>query len=103
MENLTGETPPVRYLLCVVPCKLYFLNVVTTFGVDKIHFGLIMVTAMVIGQVTPPVGINLFVGSRILGIKVEKMFKWLPIFLAVMVLDLLIVTFIPQLSLFLLG
>lgn len=79
------------------------LNVVTTFGVDKIHFGLIMVTAMVIGQVTPPVGINLFVGSRILGIKVEKMFKWLPIFLAVMVLDLLIVTFIPQLSLFLLG
>lgn len=30
MENLTGGTPPVRYLPCVVPCKLYFLSVIIT-------------------------------------------------------------------------
>lgn len=30
MENLTGGTPPVRYLLCVVPCKLYFTTIKTT-------------------------------------------------------------------------
>ena len=30
MENLTGGTPPVRYLLCVVPCKLYFISLLTT-------------------------------------------------------------------------
>ena len=30
MENLTGGTPPVRYLLCVVPCKLYFITFKTT-------------------------------------------------------------------------
>ena len=34
MENLTGGTPPVRYLLCVVPCKLYFNAVIKTFGTE---------------------------------------------------------------------
>mgnify|MGYP003196689255 FL=1 len=35
MENLTGGTPPVRYLLCVVPCKLYFASVKTTGGKER--------------------------------------------------------------------
>ena len=35
MENLTGGTPPVRYLLCVVPCKLYFASVKTTGGKEQ--------------------------------------------------------------------
>lgn len=34
MENLTGGTPPVRYLLCVVPCKLYFNDGITSSGVS---------------------------------------------------------------------
>jgi cysteine/O-acetylserine efflux protein len=37
MENLTGGTPPVRYLLCVVPCKLYFVNVkIYLFGITAL-------------------------------------------------------------------
>ena len=35
MENLTGGTPPVRYLLCVVPCKLYFASVKTAGGKER--------------------------------------------------------------------
>ena len=39
MENLTGGTPPVRYLPCVVPCKLYFDDVFTIMGVGTVATG----------------------------------------------------------------
>lgn len=78
------------------------IQVVAPFGVDPVHFGLIIVTNLVIGQVTPPVGVNLFVGSSLVPVKVERMFKWLPLFLAVLIIDLMIITYVPSLSLSLL-
>ena len=38
MENLTGGTPPVRYLPCVVPCKLYFCKLITTERISSVRF-----------------------------------------------------------------
>jgi TRAP-type C4-dicarboxylate transport system permease large subunit len=79
-----------------------FLPVVTTqLGMDPIHFGIIMVLNLCVGLCTPPVGSVLFIGCSVTGIKIEKVIKpLLPIFIA-MIVVLLLVTYIPQLSLWL--
>ncbi|WP_111309722.1 TRAP transporter large permease [Confluentibacter sediminis] len=78
-----------------------FLPVVTKLGIDPIHFGIIMVLNLCIGLCTPPVGSVLFVGVGIANTTIEKVIKPLmPLFLA-MVLALFLVTYIPELSLWL--
>lgn len=71
-------------------------------GFDPIHFGVVVVVALAIGFITPPVGLNLFVASSITGISIVEIFyKTLP-FLAALLIGLLIITFFPGLSLMLL-
>ncbi|MBT2160180.1 TRAP transporter large permease [Zobellia barbeyronii] len=78
-----------------------FLPVVTKLGLDPVHFGIIMVLNLCIGLCTPPVGSVLFVGVGIANTTIEKVIKpLLPLFIA-MVIALLLVTYIPQLSLWL--
>lgn len=78
-----------------------FLPVVTKLGLDPVHFGIIMVLNLCIGLCTPPVGSVLFVGVGIAKTTIEKVFKpLLPLFLA-MIVALFLVTYIPQLSLWL--
>ncbi len=76
------------------------LPIVTQLGVDPIQFGAIMILNCGIGLITPPVGGVLFVGSGISGIKIERLTKELLPFYLVMVLVLLMVTFIPQITMF---
>lgn len=68
-------------------------------GYNPIHFGIIMIVALAVGFITPPVGVNLFVGSSISGISLEALSKAIIPFIIVMVIILLIITFIPVLSL----
>ncbi len=78
-----------------------FLPVVTKLGLDPVHFGIIMVLNLCIGLCTPPVGSVLFVGVGIAKTTIEKVFKpLLPLFVAMLV-ALFLVTYIPQLSLWL--
>lgn len=78
-----------------------FLPVVTAIGIDPVHFGIIMVMNLCIGLCTPPVGSVLFVGIGVAGISLDKVIKPLiPLFIA-MIIVLLLVTYIPQISLFL--
>jgi len=78
-----------------------FLPVVVQLGVDPIHFGIIMVLNLCIGLCTPPVGSVLFIGCGIAGTSIAKVVKpLLPLFIAMLV-SLLLITFIPQISLFL--
>jgi tripartite ATP-independent transporter DctM subunit len=78
-----------------------FLPVVTSIGIDPIHFGIVMIMNLCIGLCTPPVGSVLFVGIGIAGISLEKVLKpMLPLFVA-MIIVLLLVTYIPELSLYL--
>ena len=72
-----------------------------SFGVDPIHFGVVIIVNMAIGCVTPPVGVNLFVACKLGEIKMEKMFKELVPYWGVLLLDLLVIAFIPQISLLL--
>ena len=78
-----------------------FLPVVTKLGLDPVHFGIIMVLDLCIGLCTPPVGSVLFVGVGVAKTTIEKVFKpLLPLFV-VMIVALFLVTYIPQLSLWL--
>lgn len=78
-----------------------FLPVVMNMGVDPIHFGIVMVLNLSIGLCTPPVGSVLFVGCGIAGTSISKVIKpLLPLYIA-MLLALLLVTFIPEISVWL--
>lgn len=80
-----------------------FLPIVTKLGMDPTHFGIVMVMNLCIGLCTPPVGAVLFVGVGIAGTTIEKIIKpLLPLFIA-MIVALLLVTYIPALSLWLPG
>ncbi|MGP7959565.1 TRAP transporter large permease [Sanguibacter sp. A247] len=89
---------PTPAVLIFVPI---FMPIVTSFGMDPIHFGLIMCFALSLGTITPPVGPVLFVGAKVANLRIEDVIKQLvPYFLALVVV-LLLVAFIPQLSLWL--
>lgn len=78
-----------------------FLPVALKLGLSPIHFGIIMVLNLCLGLCTPPVGSVLFVGCAVSGTSISRVIKpLLPFFLA-MVVGLLLVTFIPEISLFL--
>nr|WP_297915463.1 TRAP transporter large permease [uncultured Allomuricauda sp.] len=78
-----------------------FLPVVTALGLDPVHFGIIMVLNLCIGLCTPPVGSVLFVGVGIAKTSIEKVVKpLLPLFVA-MIIALFLVTYFPELSLWL--
>jgi len=78
-----------------------FLPIVTELGVDPVHFGIIMVLNLCIGICTPPVGSLLFVGVSVAKTSITKVIKpLLPLFIA-MLIALMLVTFWPDLSLWL--
>jgi tripartite ATP-independent transporter DctM subunit len=78
-----------------------FLPIVTSMGIDPIHFGIIMVLNLSVGLCTPPVGSVLFIGCSVAGLSIDKVLKpLLPMFIA-MVVVLLLVTYIPEISLWL--
>jgi len=79
-----------------------FLPIVTQqLGIDPIHFGIMLIMNLSIGLCTPPVGSVLFIGCSVANVKIENVVKPLiPIFVA-MVIVLLLVTYVPELSLWL--
>ena len=71
-------------------------------GINPIHLGVIIVFDLAIGVITPPMAVNLFVGSQISGVPVAKMIRPIMPFVLVSMLLLLAVVYVPQLSLMLL-
>ena len=82
-------------------CTPILLPVVVKFGVDPVHFGMIMILNLGIGLITPPVGPTLFVGCAIGKVTMEEVSKELWPFYGAMCLALLLVTYVPALSLWL--
>jgi tripartite ATP-independent transporter DctM subunit len=76
-----------------------FLPIVTSFGMHPVHFGIMLVFNLCIGTITPPVGPILFTGCRIANLRIEDVMKQLIPYFAVTSVVLLIVTFMPALSL----
>ncbi|OLG11982.1 TRAP-type C4-dicarboxylate transport system large permease component [Bacillus paralicheniformis] len=78
-----------------------FLPIVQSFGMDPVHFGIMIVFNLCIGNITPPVGSALFVGCSIGKVDIERVVKPILPFYAAIMIVLLIVTYIPQISLML--
>jgi C4-dicarboxylate transporter DctM subunit len=79
------------------------LPIVTKLGIHPIHFGIIMITCSSMGFLTPPVGVNLFVGCSIGNISIEKLSKAVMPFLFTLLIALLVITYVPSLALWLPG
>jgi C4-dicarboxylate transporter, DctM subunit len=77
------------------------LPAVVNYGIDPVHFGIIITVNLAIGLCTPPYGCNLFVGAAVANIKMESMMKYLVPLLIVSLLALGVITFVPSLSLIL--
>src|SRR5699024_6887896 len=89
---------PTPAILIFVPI---FLPIVSEFGVDPVHFGAVVVMNLSVGVITPPVGNVLFVGSRIARLRIEPVISRLWPFLLAILVALLLVVFLPQISLWL--
>lgn len=76
-----------------------FLPIALNLGMDPVHFGIMMTFNLCIGICTPPVGSALFIGCSVGNVKIDKVIKPLLPFYAVLVIVLLLVTFVPQISL----
>lgn len=102
----------INVLLLIVGCFMETLcaimilapilfPVVTALGVDVTHFGIIMVVNLAIGFITPPLGVNLFVASRVGETTLDTVIKGIIPFLALMIVILLFITYVPAISMFL--
>ena len=84
-------------------CTPIFMPVIVKLGIDPVHFGMIMILNLGIGLITPPVGPTLFVGCAIGKVTMEEVSKELWPFYGAMCVALLLVTYIPAISLWLPG
>ena len=75
-----------------------FLPVVQTFGMDPIHFGLILVYNLCIGNITPPVGNTLFVAIKVGKTSLAKVMPYMLMYYVAIIVGLLLVTYIPAIS-----
>lgn len=83
-------------IMIVTPLLLPVINAI---GVDPVHFGIIMLTSFAVGGQTPPVGMTLFVGASIAKISIERLSIASIPYILTLVVMLVIIAFVPQLSL----
>lgn len=69
------------------------------YGIDPMHFGIIMIVNLAVGMVTPPVGVNLFIACGIARVSMEKLMRPLVVLLMVLITNLMIITYVPGISL----
>jgi C4-dicarboxylate transporter DctM subunit len=97
----------VGFFLEGVPTILIFVPILfpaaQAMGIDPVHFGIIVVVNIELGLITPPVGLNLFVGASISGMSVLSVFRSTLPWMVTTVISLILVTYIPEISLFLPG
>ena len=75
--------------------------VAKSFGIDPVHFGVVMVANLAMGYITPPFGVNLFVACELAKIKMEEMTRSIILYVAVLLADLMIISYFPALTLWL--
>jgi len=84
-------------------CTPIFMPVIAKLGIHPVHFGMVMILNLGIGLITPPVGPTLFVGCAVGKVTMEQVSKELWPFYGAMCMALLLVTYVPALSLWLPG
>ncbi|WP_018924887.1 TRAP transporter large permease [Salsuginibacillus kocurii] len=77
------------------------LPIAVEFGIDPVHFGIIMVVNLAMGMFTPPVGLNLFVASQIADVSIARLTKAVIPFVIIVIINLLVISFVPEISTYL--
>ena len=90
------DTTPAIVVLAPI-----LMPVATSLGIAPLHMGVIIVCNLAIGFITPPFGVNLFVASQLTGLRVEQMGRYLLMYIGVLVVDILMISYIPAISLWL--
>lgn len=88
---------PLSAILLLTPL---LIPVVKALGIDTVHFGIIITVNLAIGLFHPPFGINIFVAQSVLGIDVNKIYRGIIPFLFIYLIALVIITYVPAVSLF---
>ena len=88
-------------LAAIIIMTPILLPLVIALGISPEHFGIVMIVNLAIGMVTPPVGVNLFVASRVAGVSLTEVIRGGLKPLAVLMMVLILLTYVPQLSLWL--
>ncbi|HOA15147.1 MAG TPA: TRAP transporter large permease [Bacillota bacterium] len=96
LVGMIMDVGPVNAILAPM-----FMGVISRFGIDPVHFGIIMTVNLAIGFVTPPFGVNLFVAAPLVGSPVFAVGKKAYPFIVAFIIALTLITFIPEISLFL--
>jgi C4-dicarboxylate transporter DctM subunit len=89
---------PTSAILVLTPL---LLPIVKTMGVDLIHFGIIMAVNLALGMFTPPFGLNIFVSQSLFKVPAVRIVPGVMPFVGLQVVALALITYIPQISLFL--
>ncbi|MGE0845895.1 MAG: TRAP transporter large permease [Flavobacteriaceae bacterium] len=85
----------IETLAAVIIVTPILAPIAVSFGIDPIHFGIVVIVNLAIGMVTPPVGVNLFIVSQIANIEIERLVRPLALFMAVLIVDLMLISYIP--------
>jgi len=70
-------------------------------GIDGVHFGTVMVVNLALGMITPPFGVNLFAAAQVAGVGIDRMMRYLVVFIAVIFACLMVITYVPAITLIL--
>jgi tripartite ATP-independent transporter DctM subunit len=68
-------------------------------GIDGVQFGTIMVVNLAMGMITPPFGVNLFAAAQVAGTSIDKMMRYLPVFIGVIFACLMVISYVPWITL----
>jgi C4-dicarboxylate transporter DctM subunit len=97
LVGMVMDTTPAILILTPI-----LLPIITSVGMNPVHFGVMMIVNLAIGFVTPPIGVNLFVASSLTEVPVMDIAKKAMPMIGFFLLALLFITFVPQISLCLL-
>jgi tripartite ATP-independent transporter DctM subunit len=85
-------------IIIIVPL---LIPIAEEFGIDKVHLGIIVLTNLEIGYLTPPIGMNLFISSMKFDKSIILLYRSVLLFIGLLLIALILVTYIPELSLWL--
>jgi tripartite ATP-independent transporter DctM subunit len=102
----------INILLLILGCFLETLSLmiilvpvlmplIRALGIDPVHFGVVFTLNLMIGLITPPVGMSMFIACRIANISISQFAREIPVFAVVLILVLLLITYVPSLVTFL--
>lgn len=87
---------PLSAILLLTPL---LVPVVKALGIDTVHFGIIITVNLAIGLFHPPFGVNIFVAQSVLGIDINKIYRGILPFLVIYLIALVLITYVPAISL----